>query len=516
MYGGNLMIKSRYNTGLLRMIIVALAVILQVFLISFLVISLRQQSLTMYYVLAAIGLVEILVLSEPNRSPAYTFTWMIVILVLPIIGHLLYLLWGKAPTYSRKSKAMRALMLEPIRRPIEDTEVEKQFIEKYPDKKRIWGYLTREGFPLYEGTQSKYYPLGEHQFEDMIRDMEKAERFIFIEYFIIGKGHLWSRIYGILRKKAAEGVEVRVFYDDFGSLIVLPPELMKKNKDGLIQVQAFNPVHKYVSRLYLNYRNHQKIVVIDGNVGYMGGTNLADEYVNLYEKHGHWKDTALRMEGDAVWSLTCIFLKMWQAASGGEKEDSLRYKPTVKLENDGYYQPFCDGPVNQPHNPAESMYKHVISSAKEYVYITTPYLVIDDAMINELCLAARSGVDVRIITPRIWDKWYVHMVTHSNYRALMEAGVRIYEYTPGYIHAKSVLSDDVHGVMGSINMDYRSFYLHFEDGVWVCGSKALKDLKEDMLKTFNVSEEHHLDNWNGRPWYMKLVQGFFRLFAPLL
>ena len=348
----------------------------------------------------------------------------------------------------------------------------------------------------------------------MIRDMKQAKRFIFIEYFIIDDGILWSTIYEVIKEKVREGVEVRVLYDDLGSIVTVPNHFVKQLENDGIKVTAFNPVHKYISRFYLNFRNHQKIVVIDGNIGYTGGANLADEYANLYEKHGHWKDTAIRLEGEAVWSLTVTFLQLWQSENLVE-EDYSKYRPTTGIKGDGYYQPFSDSPVSRK-NIAEIMYRQVISSARKYVYITTPYLVIDDTMINELCLAALTGTDVRIITPKVYDKWYVYMVTCSNYRILLEAGVRIFEYTPGYMHAKMIISDDDNAIIGSINMDYRSFYLHFENGVWICGSPVIQDIKEDILRTMAQCEEIKLEKWNERPWYKKVGELFFRIFAPLL
>jgi len=303
-------------------------------------------------------------------------------------------------------------------------------------------------------------------------------------------------------------------YDDLGSIITLPKDFIRQLENDGIKVMAFNPVHRYVSRFYLNFRNHQKIVVIDGNIGYTGGANLADEYANLYEKHGHWKDTAIRLEGEAVWTLTVTFLQMWQTESRVE-EDYGKYRPTTGTGEDGFFQPFSDSPVSG-NNVAKILYRQIISSAKKYVYITTPYLVIDDEMVNELCLAALTGTDVRIVVPKVYDKWYVYKVTCSNYKRLLEAGVRIYEYTPGYIHAKTIISDDDNAVVGSINMDYRSFYLHFENGVWICGSSVIQDIREDILLTMDQCEEIILDEWNRRPWYKKACELLFRIFAPLL
>lgn len=505
--------KLKYR-GLLRIVVVGLASIAQLVLLALLVITLKQNYIYLYFALEIIGLMEVLFLANKDRSSAYTIAWIIVILILPVFGIVLYLLWGRTPTHSRKSKRIREIVMQGVNYLSKDEKVRESIEQQFPDRKRIVRYLEEEGFPVYKNTVCKYYPLGEFQFREMIYDMKRAKRFIFIEYFIINEGVLWSSIYEVLKEKVKEGVEVRILYDDLGSIITVPHHFIKQLENDGIKVTAFNPVHKYISRFYLNFRNHQKIVVIDGEIGYTGGTNLADEYVNLYEKRGHWKDAAIRIEGQAVWSLTVTFLQMWQSEKLVE-EDYSKYRPTKDMVSDGFYQPFSDSPISK-NNIAEIMYRQIIASAKKYVYITTPYLVIDDAMANELCLAALTGIDVRIITPKIYDKWYVYMVTCSNYKRLLEAGVRIYEYTPGYMHAKTIISDDDNVIIGSINMDYRSFYLHFENGVWICGSSVIQDIKEDILKTMDQCEEIILEKWNKRPWYQKVSELIFRIFAPLL
>jgi cardiolipin synthase len=504
--------KPKYK-GFLRISVVGLVSIAQLVLLAVLVIILRQNYIYVYVALEIMGLIEVLLLADKNQSSAYTIAWIIVILILPVFGIILYLLWGRT-TYSRKNKRTREIILQSIKYIIKNAEVRERIEQEYPDRIRIVRYLEEEDFPVYGNTVSKYYSLGEFQFKEMIFDMKQAKRFIFLEYFIIDDGILWVAIYNVLKEKVKEGVEVRILYDDLGSIITVPNNFVRQLESDGIKVTAFNPVHKYVSRFNLNYRNHQKIVVIDGNIGYTGGTNLADEYVNIYEKHGHWKDNAIRLEGQAVWSLTLTFIQMWQSERLIE-EDYSKYKPTVKINGDGFYQPFNCSPITFK-NTAEIMYRQMISSAKKYVYITTPYLVIDDSMANELCLAALTGIDVRIITPKVWDKWYVYMVTCSNYKRLLESGVRIFEYAPGYMHAKTIISDDDNAIIGSINMDYRSFYLHFENGVWICGAPVIKDIKEDIMKTMDECEEIVLEKWNKRPWYKKVSETFLRIFAPLM
>jgi len=499
--------------GIMRLFVVGLTVVGQIFLLALVVSRLKANALFLYIFLELMGLVTILWLIGNNHNTSYTALWLVIILLLPVFGFLLYLLWGRGATKGRKSKRIQEALIRGSSYYQQDPRVYAELEKLHPWRKRMAGFLLREGFPLYQNTQYCYFPLGELQFEQMLADLEKAERFIFIEYYILATGRLWDRIHDVLRRKASQGVEVRILFDDLGSIITIPQSLIAQLKNEQIQVQPFNPVHRYISRLYINYRNHQKIVVIDGNIGYTGGANLADEYANFYPKYGHWKDTGIRLEGDAVWSLTVTFLQMWETESGVQ-EDYRNYRPTVKVPSDGFCHPFADGPLNL-HNPAENMYRQVISNAKEYVYITTPYLVVDKSMSDTLCTAAKAGTDVRIITPKVYDQWYVHIVTRSNYGRLLEAGVRIYEYTPGYIHAKTILSDDDQAIIGSINMDYRSFNLQFENGVWLCGASVLKAMKDDILATIAVSEEIDLHSWRRRPWTAKILEKVLRIFAPL-
>lgn len=265
-----------------------------------------------------------------------------------------------------------------------------------------------------------------------------------------------------------------------------------------------------------NYRNHQKITAVDGNIAYTGGFNLADEYANYIERFGYWKDSGVRLYGEGAYSLTCFFIDMWRMAHKGMEMDSEAYRPAVKPEEEGYVQPFTGGPHRNPHNPIEGAYTRMINKARDYVYITTPYLVLDQKMFWDLTSAARSGVDVRIIVPHIPDKWYVYMVNVSNYGKLMEAGVQIYEYTPGFIHAKNVVVDDECAVCGTINTDYRSFYLHYECGVFMSEIGAVSDMKKDFLQTLEQCEAMDLPTWRKRPLWTRIVQQVLKIVSPLL
>jgi len=447
-----------------------------------------------------------------KRNNPYSIKWVIIILALPVYGLFLYLIFATSDIVGNRNKTLRAAMNRGATFLNKDPAVYADLGNLHPDKKRIAGYLGRKGQPLYKNTKCKYYPLGELQFDAMLEDMEKAERFIFLEYFIISRGDLWDRIQDILIRKAALGVEVRIMMDDIGSILRFPQRTFRKLKAHKIRILRFNDVHGIISRYYFNNRNHQKIAVIDGNVGYTGGVNIADEYINAFPKYGHWKDTAIRLEGDAVWSLTVTFLQMWDGDTKGSSNYEA-YRPTVSCSAAGFYQPFMDGPLVDADYIAKNIYKLFIYNAKKYIYITTPYLIVDATMLDALRVAANGGTDVRIMVPKKWDKRFVHLVTLSNYQTLLEAGVRIFEYTPGFAHAKSIVSDDEHAVIGTINMDFRSYYLHYENGVWICDAPVIADIKRDMTETFALCEEIELAAWLRRPWHEKCLQTVMRLFA---
>jgi len=505
---------EREKFGVIRICVVGIALILQVLLFAVIFDFLRGQSFYIYFAIQMIVLIDIIFLEGKNNNKSFVIAWLVLVYILPVFGQVLYLMWGRGVTRGRRSKKIKAALDRGANFLKEDNATCGEFSLAHPDRKRISEYLARKGFPLYTNTKCDYFPLGEQQIEAMLKDIENAEKFVFLEYFIISSGKVWDRFEEVMIRKAKEGVEVRLLFDDMGSVTTASKKSIKNLINNGVQVKRFSPVHRYIYQLSINYRNHQKITVIDGNIGYTGGINIADEYANLYPKLGHWKDTAIRLEGDAVWGFLVSFIQMWETESK-EQTDYEAYRPTESAEGEGYYQPFVDGPMNSPDSPAEVMYRTMINNAKDYVYITTPYLVIDNTMTDALATAALSGTDVRIITPKIWDHWYVHFVTQSNYEELLRAGVKIYEYTPGYIHAKTIISDDDNAIVGSINMDYRSFYLNYENGVWICGGEAIGQIKKDLMDTFAISEEIKLEDWKRRPWYVKFMQALLRLFAVL-
>ena len=508
-------IRGSFILGTLRIIIVVLVILLQVSLILGLIFAVSSIAVWVYIIIEILMVISLVVLISRNKNTSFTIAWILLIALLPVFGYILYLIWGQSDTKGPRNKHVKLSLAHGAQFINEHPAVLNKFVNTYSFRKRIPQYLNKKGFPLYQNTDCHYYPFGEMQFEAMFLDIEQAEKFVFIQTFILSEGKLWDHLSQILLRKASEGVEIRLMFDDLGSASTFPLKRILSLRKSGIQVVRYSPIHKYTLGLAINYRNHQKIVVIDGNIAYTGGSNFADEYVNYFEKYGRWKDTAIRLEGDAVWSLTITYLQMWDTEMKSfSNYDS--YRPTVQLQKVGYFQPFSDGPVNNPENPAETVYQEMFTSAQEYLYITSPYLVIDNALINLLCTTSASGVDVRIILPHIWDKWYVREVSRSNYKELLSAGVRIYEYTPGFMHGKMICIDDHFGVIGSINMDYRSFHHHFENGVWICEDKTIAAMKTDFLNTIEESMEIKLPEFlETRSLPITILSGILRVFSVM-
>ena len=518
---------KRRKADMKRLIIAATLFAIQLVFLIWALYKMDAFVLSSYVIFQLIGGAIVVKIVLNKQNPSYKIAWIALILLVPVLGLVFFVMWGRG-SYPKKIKKVLpeiARMAVPLYKHSKDTQ--KLLVEQFPNQERTMNYLCNAGFPVYDGTEVSYYEVGDTLFPDLIEDIKKAKRFIFLEFYILSEGGLWQEIYAVLKQKVKEGVEVRVLYDDFGCITCLPKNFNKELRAFGIKTASFNVIKPVVNNFYMNYRNHQKICVIDGNIGYTGGANIADEYVNTVEAFGHWKDTGVRLAGKAVWSLTVNFLQMWEYSDYNKKNfdqkaDFNQYIPDEvfckeQMGSKSFVQPFADGPLRTPgENEAESVYLQMINTAKKYIYITTPYLVIDNEMIMALRLAAKSGVDVRLITPGVPDKGYVHLVTQSYYGILMSAGVKIYEYLPGFIHAKSIVIDEESAVVGTINMDFRSFYLHFENGVWMCGNKAVSDIYNDFINTLDYCEEIDYNVWRKRPWYKKVAQGFLRLFAPLL
>ncbi|CZT55208.1 cardiolipin synthase [[Clostridium] leptum] len=511
---------KRAKPKIIRWAPAALLILAQVVFVIWVLYQLTiRWSWTPFLVFEGLAIVMSVRVAYKQDNPSYKISWIIVLLLLPFVGLLLYLFMGRRglPFWMKKSIVNISLGTHGLL--TSSPETEKSLGQQFPMHERESLLLARQGrSPLYQGTSTRFYPLGELGYQAMLEELEKAQRFIFLEYFIVSAGQMWDGIHEILRRKAKEGVDVRLMYDDFGSMNNHPKGFRSQLTREGIQVRPFNRIDPRISNFYMNYRDHRKILVIDGNVGFTGGVNLADEYINVVDAHGHWKDCVLMLKGEAVWSFTMMFLGSWHFSANEDPYDHTRYlslRPTVQVEDDGFVQPYGDSPLDNV-NPAEGVYMQMIYNARRYVYIATPYLILDNEMVTALCTAASSGVDVRIVTPAHGDHGYVHMATRSSYGSLLEAGVRIYEYTPGFIHSKLFVSDDQVATVGSVNMDFRSFYLHFECGVWMAGSQAVTQVRDDMLSTMEQSEEILYEVWKRRPWYVKVGQMFLHLIAPMM
>ncbi|MCM1184073.1 MAG: cardiolipin synthase [Roseburia sp.] len=526
------LIRSKYY-GIIRGVTVGIAFLLQIVTMILLAMYLLRSAVIIYFIFEVISVVTVFALV--NDAESYKMSWIVIILVIPVAGLFLYFQWGRRRSNSKYFKRFRRCdehMQESLKKN-EKPEAALDLEKCHPNKVQISRYLRKEGFPVYNNTQVTYYEVGEDVLDAILEDLKRAEKSILMEYFIVSDGRVWQDILEVLTRKVQEGVEVKLLFDDFGTLRINTHAFKKDIRARGIEMCIFNPIHRDIARLSFNYRNHQKMTIIDGNIAYTGGFNLADEYANYITRFGHWKDSGIRLYGEGVYSFTCFFFEMWRISNPDVEVSEADYRPTAAVEeegyvqpfmggphrnphNQGYVQPFMGGPHRNPHNPTEGAYTRMINKARDYIYITTPYLVLDRKMLGDLMNAAQSGVDVRIIVPKIYDKWYVYMVNVSNYGKLMESGVRIFEYEPGFIHAKNVIADDECAICGTINTDYRSFYLHYECGVFISEMSAVQDMKEDFMRTLEKCNEMDLESWSRRPIGNKMVQAALRVLSPLL
>lgn len=505
-----------YLSGFLRAWLVGLLVLLQFSVIMALTFILQSYTVYFYGILEALSIVIIVTLVNANQSPSYKISWICIVLVLPISGHILYALWGKSSSKRKIEEKVLAKINHGNAFLKKNLLLEEEYKERYPSMARMSRYMDTENFPIFKNNEIVYFSMGEDVFEDIFKEMEHAEKFILIDFFIVAEGELCNRFQEILKRKVSQGVEVKFLYDDFGAMIRTSRAFWKRLESAGIETRVFNPIHKYTDKLYMNYRSHQKIIVIDGNIGYTGGINIADEYANIINRFGVWKDNAVKLTGDGVWGLTVTFLQMWEVASTGKFLDYNLYKPTKKFkETDVYCHVISDGPANHPRNPIENIYKQMIQYARKYLYIMTPYLIIEDDMKRTLITAVKSGIDVKIITPFIPDKKNVKILTNYNYGLLLRNGVKIYEYEPGFIHAKTIINEES-AIVGTINMDYRSFYLHYECGVWMSNPEVNKVIKKDFKNTLKVCKEVTYEEWKDRPLFIKMYQPILNLFSTLM
>ena len=503
-----------------RVVIVVLLIAVQAVVLF---LTIWQLSNDYVYVYACFSLLSLLVtlwvINDAHDSPEFKLAWVVPILLFPVFGGLFYLLFRGGRMSRKEQEAMEKLMTESRALLIQQEDVLEHLAKSSPAAARQSVYLERAAnYPVCEGTETTYLSPGEEYFAALKQELQKAKRYILMEFFIIDEGVMWQEILAILQAKVQQGVEVRVMYDDFGSIMLLPASYPRKLEAMGIKCIRFNTFRPWLD-LRMNYRDHRKICVIDGHTAFTGGINLADEYINAKEVHGHWKDSGLMVRGEAVWNMAIMFLELWNGCSWRTPdEDFEQYRPLAlpqDLKPSGFVQPFGDSPLDH-EQVGESAYLQILNYATDYVYINTPYLIVDNDLMTALKLAAKRGVDVRIVTPGIADKWYVHLMTRSYYEPLLEAGVKIYEYTPGFIHAKSFVSDDATAIVGSINLDYRSLYHHFEDAVWLHQTTSVAQIKADFLQTLPSCRPISVEDTRKVGFFTRLLRSLIRLFAPLM
>jgi cardiolipin synthase len=516
-----------------RYFITFIILLAEVMLVEHLIFTISENFFVTTAVVLVLCFVGIVHLINRETNPEYKLIWAMVMLV-PIAGVVLYFLF-----YERRLSPKEARLLlhseEELFRFAEPTAELDEDAEYYGKIKALLGDDPMA--VAYGGTTSKFFDSGEAYFESLIEDLRGAEKFIFLEYFIIGQGKLWSEIHGILREKAAAGVEVRLLYDDIGCMQTLPFHYEKRLLSEGIKAYRFGRVTPRLSAVH-NNRDHRKIAVIDGKVGYTGGVNIADEYVNLERRFGHWKDGGIRLEGDAVRGLLRLFLNSYDFTvekisdysdfltdaephaytldKADGKNATLSNGENAPLSDGGIYVPFGSGPAPiYQQKVGKNLFLNIINQAKHYVWITTPYLIVDYELTEALCKAARRGVSVKIITPGIADKKIIKIMTKSSYPYLKKSGVEIYEYMLGFIHEKTLISDDRYLVVGTVNMDYRSLMHHFEDGVFVVDSPVCNDAKAAFEKTIKKSD--YRDSIEVRLNIIEwAIRNIIKIFAPLL
>ena len=504
---------QRRMSASLRLFAVLLALTLNFGFIFLLTRFLQERVSYVYALLSVISAFVALRIFNRHESPGYKYLWILLIAAMPVAGLILYLLLANAGL--RHLQGLKDNPEPPTRESLQmkSEDYLRRLRRDDPSSARLASYLMGKGFLLYRHTETLYFPSGEAFFEDIFSRMAKAERFIFLEYYIIAEGELWDRAFRILREKAAQGVEVKIIFDDFGNISRFSAGTLAAMEHAGIEYLVFNPVHRYVSRMSFNYRDHRKIAVIDGDYAYTGGINFADEYANLYERFGHWRDSALRLHGPGVWGLSFRFIHLWEQLGGTLQQETGYYEPIDETEGEGYVQCVFDSPLNNPDNPMEDVYTQLIYTAKRFLYITTPYLALEEDMLRALSVAAEGGVDVRLMLPGIPDKKSVFRVAESYFDELLRHGVKVYLYTPGFLHNKSVMVDRELALIGSPNMDFRSFQFNFEDAVLCYGTAAVEELLSDMDEIMAESRLVSMDAWEKRSRLKKFAGSLLRLFA---
>ncbi len=501
-----------------RTLVIVLMVILQilVLLISFTWLGSRFPFIWEF--MNFLGAAVIIFIINRDEPTEFKLSWIIPLCLFPVLGALIYVsVVGNFGGIGLKAKLGRRI--EETKGLLVRSEETEQAIKNCPADFKGFAYFMENtsGFPVYHNSSAVYYPLGEDKFKDLLAELKKAEKYIFMEYFIVERGIMWNAVLDILKEKVKEGVEVRVMYDGMCSILLLPYKYPKELKKYGIKAKMFAPIVPFLSTTQ-NNRDHRKIVVIDGKVAFTGGVNLADEYINQVERFGHWKDVAVKITGDAVRSFTVMFLQMWNVSEKGTENYEAYLKDIVyeePLYHDGFVIPYGETPTRSTE-VAKTVYESMINGASKYVHIMTPYFIVGRDFVDSMRYAARRGVEVAMILPHIPDKKVVYYIARTFYPELLRAGVKIYEYTPGFVHAKIFAVDGISATVGTINLDYRSFYHHFECGAYFYDNSVVAKVEEDFQNTLLKCQEVTVEYYREIPVYQKLIGRTTKLLAPLL
>lgn len=499
-----------------RFFIIALLLILQVAIMVITYLKFAEKAPILLTLSWIMTFVMVIYLFNSKMDSSAKLTWMLIISLLPVAGAIL-LFWTQANLGQRMAASKSKEQIQNTKRILKQSpDVFKKIEHDGTGTDDLSKYLGKSGcFPLYDRSKVTYFPSGEDKFETLLTELEKAEKFVFLEYFIIEEGYMWGRILDVLIRKAKEGVEVRVIYDGMCEMSTLPPGYWKLLEKEGIHAKPFAPIVPVVSSHY-NYRDHRKILVIDGKVAFNGGVNLADEYINRIERFGHWKDAAVMIKGDAVRSFTLMFLQMWYLGDKNPDYETWLSAPYSEPEDaSGYVLPYCDNPLDE-YKVGEAVYMDIINRATDYVYIMTPYLIMDDELQSALCFAAQRNIDVKIILPGIPDKKVPYALAKTHYKNLKEAGVKIYEYSPGFVHSKVFVSDSIKAVVGTINLDYRSLYHHYECATYMYKTDCIPDIEKDFADTLTKCREVTYDSIKNEKLFYKVIGRLAKMLSPLM
>lgn len=500
-----------------RFLIIAVLLVLQVAMFVVAYIHFREKLPMLVYVQVAFSIVMLIYLFNINMDSSAKLTWMLIMAIVPFVGALL-LLFTQSNFGHRMETQLVSKQIEDTRGMLDQPEnVIKEIEHDGSGMDDLSKYLNHSGsFPVYDKSEVTYFSLGEDKFEAMLKELEKAEKYIFMEYFIIEEGYMWGRILDVLMRKAKAGLEVRVMYDGMCEMSTLPVNYWKLLEKEGIHAKAFSPIKAFVSSHY-NYRDHRKILVIDGKVAFNGGVNLADEYINRIDRFGHWKDTAVMIKGPAARSFALMFLQMWNLRPdvGSDYEEWLSLPAPEIKDAKGYVMPYCDSPLDE-YKAGESVYMDILYRATDYVHIMSPYLILDGELETALCFAAQRGVDVRLILPGIPDKAFAYALAKTHYKVLLNAGVKLYEYSPGFVHAKVFVSDDTKAVVGTINLDYRSLYHHFECATYMYKTDCIARIEKDFQDTMSKCRVVTYETLKNEPFSYKIMGSLGKMISPLM